>query len=435
MPLFRAFRGYVCALAIVGAMGSAAAQAQEVRPLVVAGPASNLEIVIVAEGYTEDQQAKFFADAAAVADGLVSYGPYAATRALINVRGLFVASIESGADHPSAGTQANTRFGATYDTNGIKRLISFKTFEVLTAAAAAVPEFTLAVLLVNDPAYGGSGGSVASVSINEYAIGILRHELAHTIGGVADEYETPYPGKPPSDPEPNVASALHLDPLKWSAWIKPQTPIPTAIELATGPHTPVGAYEGARYQSKGLFRPTPKCLMRSLDDDFCPVCFEAVVTGLHARGAMLIRGWPDGDEVRCTRGACPRFEVQTAALDGLSVTWSIDGQQAQTGWAMAVPDAVAANVVVRASIQRQIPQVRVGGGDGLRQERAWQLQVDEATMTTDGDALGADAATLGFARRTGGCNAVFSGRSGHAAVLLLAVVALWMRRRRRCGSV
>ena len=39
----------------------------------------------------------------------------------------------------------------------------------------------------------------------------------------------------------------------------------------------VGAYEGAYYYATGVWRPTLNCLMKSLGQQFCPVCREAIV--------------------------------------------------------------------------------------------------------------------------------------------------------------
>ena len=39
----------------------------------------------------------------------------------------------------------------------------------------------------------------------------------------------------------------------------------------------VGAFEGASYEPKGLYRPTADCIMFTRDDvGFCPVCRRAI---------------------------------------------------------------------------------------------------------------------------------------------------------------
>ena len=55
-------------------------------------------------------------------------------------------------------------------------------------AAAQVPEFTVAIVVVNSTVYGGSGGSVGTYSLAGGATEIAIHEMGHTAFGLADEY-------------------------------------------------------------------------------------------------------------------------------------------------------------------------------------------------------------------------------------------------------
>ena len=306
--------------------GASVCMAAELRALQIRGPSARcMDLVIVAEGYTAGQQEVFEEDAKKAAEGVLGYGPYAALSGLVNVHALFVASQEQGADHPSTGELASTAFDASYDTGGIKRLLTANEGKVLAAVTQAFPDWDLALVLVNDPEYGGSGGPVPVVSVHEQAIAILRHELAHVVGGVADEYEAPYPGKIVEDPEPNVALKANLSPLKWAHWVKEGTPIPTSIDAQTGAHEPVGAYEGARYQATGMFRPTPTCIMRELNAGFCPVCWEAVTLGMAKHVVAVRAGYPDTPLVVCERGACPSLAVDATGAHALQVRWSVDG--------------------------------------------------------------------------------------------------------------
>ena len=38
----------------------------------------------------------------------------------------------------------------------------------------------------------------------------------------------------------------------------------------------VGAFEGARYEARGLYRPEPNCIMFTRTDSFCAVCRRAI---------------------------------------------------------------------------------------------------------------------------------------------------------------
>ena len=113
---------------------------------------------------------------------------------------------------------------------------------------------------------------------NESAEYVFIHELAHNLAGLGDEYvgtvtyETGAPIK--VEPwEPNI-TALH-DPaaLKWGDLVEPGTPVPTPMSYAGK----VGAFEGAGYESRGLYRPEASCIMGSRKtDNFCRVCQRAI---------------------------------------------------------------------------------------------------------------------------------------------------------------
>src|SRR5690606_26711954 len=145
--------------------------------------------------------------------------------------------------------------GATYFCGGIERLLCVDTFAVLSAVAEHAPEFDYVLVLVNDPKYGGSGGSVAVASIHGLAADIVVHEVGHQVARLADEYDTPTPGYPPCDPiadcfEPNVTLRTAREELKWAAWLEEEAPLPSPIGWAG-----VGLFEGARYSPLGVYRP------------------------------------------------------------------------------------------------------------------------------------------------------------------------------------
>jgi hypothetical protein len=145
------------------------------------------------------------------------------------------------------------------------------------------------------------------------------HEFGHSFGGLGDEYygsTTAYndfysPGVEPW--EPNVTALTDRNNLKWKSFVAEGTPVPTpwdkaaydsleaergkldrlaldyyqkrepilqaqAAILRNSPYAgKVGAFEGAGYASKGLYRPAVDCRMFSLSlVDFDPVCNAAI---------------------------------------------------------------------------------------------------------------------------------------------------------------
>jgi len=332
-----------------------------------------LDLVFVADGFTALEKEAFWSAATAASEALLNFAPYSASQGLINTHALFVASAQSGADHPSVGRYVDTAFDTTFEYGGFQRLAVANNTKVLQIVDAALPDFDLAVVLVNDAQYGGSGGPVPVASLDTAALSILRHELAHNIAGLADEYTAPYPGYAPGDPEPNVAAAQHLQPPKWQAWVTPGTPIPTDPSAALGPQLPIGAYEGARYQETGMFRPAPQCLMRALDQPFCPVCAQAVTLGIAARTEMLRAREPASGCVSCTIGLCPVFAVATADVPTLAVTWRWNGARVGSGATFLPGPDVNGSGTLTAEVIDTTPLVRDDPNNLLVESVSWQI--------------------------------------------------------------
>ncbi len=400
--------------------------------------AQSLDIVLVADGFAASERDAFFTAAAGTCDALLQWTPYAEYASLFNVYALFYPSPQSGASHPSQGVYVDNAFGTTFDYGGVERLAVADDAKVLDAVGQATPDYDIAVVVVNDLAYGGSGGAVPVVSMAPDAIAILRHELGHNLAHLADEYDAAYPGYPAGDGEPNVVSLAHLEPLKWHAWVKPETPIPTLEAQATSLYTPVGAYEGARYQSVGMFRPAPNCLMRSLDMAFCPVCQEALIVAIQKSTSMLRSRLPGpGPIVTCTLGQCPTFTVQTAPIATLKLQWLRDGLDVATGdsWSPGMADVGDHTLTLR--VQDATDAVLSDPGNALVEEAIWNLHVDAtepppdpAVRALDCGSCSEDAvATPAPAQisTAGGCQA---GTADGAIWPALLALAAWGVRRR-----
>lgn len=392
---------------------------------------ASYDVVFIGDGYTKAQREKFFSDAEAISTGLLGFGPYEESSALVNAHALFVPSAQSGADHPAAKEAVETAFDATYDSFGITYLITAETAKILAAVGAVMPAYDLIVLIVNDSAYGGSGGPVTIVSTAPESLAILRHEVAHSIGHLADEYEAPNPNAKFEDPEDNVATKAHLSPLKWAHWVDEGTPIPTPAADATGPYSPIGAYEGARYVAKDMFRPAPDCLMRTLDKVFCPICREVMLRRFAADSIMLRGRAPAGDTVACSHPDCPEFSVEVADLEDLAITWRFAGEEVGSGSNWQPTAEVTGPGLVVAEVRHGTPFVRKDA-DGVMVEKAqWQVQFGGGSAAVDGgglDGLGpaddTDSGSDGF--HEGGCGTMRSGGGRGPTQVALLSGLLWL---------
>ncbi len=300
--------------------------------------ANRVDLVITGDGYTAAQADLFRGHVEDLLDEVFDETPWSGYMGYFNIHQVVTQSIESGADHPSQGIYKDTYFDSQFDYYGIERLTWANISKVVNVVTGLVPEVDQIILIINDPAYGGSGGSVAMVSAHPSAGRILLHELGHSFGNLADEYTDPYPEYPAGDPEPNVDFDHTFDDIKWNLWIEPETFLPTLLEDAVDNYYPVGAYEGARYLTTGIYRPAPNCMMKSLSYRYCDVCREAMVQGFYGYVDPLDGVSPTDSAVVVDRGRTDllpvMFEaeaVSTLTGDSLYVGWSLNDQPQEEG--------------------------------------------------------------------------------------------------------
>jgi hypothetical protein len=267
------------------------------------GPAAvRWNLLILSEGYRSAEMAQFASDAQQFANVLFGTPPFDRLRPSINIHRVDVTSIDSGAADPAAcggtGVSPRTYFDASFCNNGIRRLLEVNDLTVLTVAGAQVPQWHMALVIVNSTVYGGSGGAVATFSKAPGAMEIALHEMGHTAFGFADEYESyagcgidvghdHHPGTEPS--QPNVTTNPNRGTIKWGSFILPATPVPTTKNADCSVCDPqpspvaagtVGAFEGADYYHCDAYRPEFTCRMRALNNPFCAVCQQVIVQKL-----------------------------------------------------------------------------------------------------------------------------------------------------------
>jgi hypothetical protein len=106
----------------VPSAGESSGPAAGATDLIINGPpADRVDLVILAEGYTANEAAKFLGDCRHVAGALFASEPFASMRSRFNVRAVHVPSAESGVDEPRKGIYRDTAFGASFNTFGSER--------------------------------------------------------------------------------------------------------------------------------------------------------------------------------------------------------------------------------------------------------------------------------------------------------------------------
>jgi MYXO-CTERM domain-containing protein len=284
------------------------------------GPsAERLDLVVLSEGYTAGEMASFEADLDALARHLGSLEPYGRLAPLLNVWAVSVPSADSGIDAAEGVDEINTAFGCHYGCAGIDRLVCCDEVAILDLVDAEVPEADGVLLLANADRYGGSGGfdySVAYTGVE--GTRVAAHELAHTLVLLWDEYTYGYDQddaayiSPNCAPGPDAASAGGDPP--WQPWIDAGT-------------DGIGTFAGCSFDD--WVRPTQgACMMRALQDAYCPVCREAITRALYRPlgGVLATDASPAPDTpVRITKQAGATFSVTPRfGEDILAVDWSVD---------------------------------------------------------------------------------------------------------------
>ena len=289
-------------------------------------PEEKVDIVLLSEGYTQQEMDEFRADADKFANALFSTEPFASRKEDFNIRAVEVPAPNSGLNHPQQDLYNRSALSVSYGAFGSQRYALGYDNKKIRDAASTVPyEFT--AILMNDSIYGGGGIYklyITAAADNAFHDYLFVHEFGHHFASLADEYYTSATayemGSQVVEPyELNVTTHTDKDQIKWGDMIREDTPLPTPwgkekfdahsnqiqkkrqqmreakvsedkMEklfmqqreweeeyLSQIPHAgEVGAYEGAMYHSKGIYRSEPNCIMFTRTDHFCGACQRAI---------------------------------------------------------------------------------------------------------------------------------------------------------------
>lgn len=347
----------------------AIAQAPTVTTVINNGPtASRYDMVILGDGYQAGQQALFNQHCNTFLTALFQRAPYNVFAAYFNVHTVFRASVDSGADRPDENPPVfrNTVYDATYNYGGTDRCLYIQNASQALADAALAPASEGRVLvMVNDTRYGGcastfavsyTGGSMSEVQI---------HELGHSLGGLADEYDYPnqtYTGGEPG--QANITAAPNGQ--KWSAWWGTDA---------------ISAFQGAGYYLYGLYRPKANCLMRSLGQALCRVCQEGIVKVVNGTVDVITTTSPAATNVTVSAPNPQTFSFSHIVPPGNSpvVAWKLDGVTVPgangLSWTLQTASIALGTHSVECSVLDQSPLVRNDPTQAMRETHTWTVAV------------------------------------------------------------
>ncbi len=286
--------------------------------------ARTVDLLLVGDGYTAAERGKFEADARRLVNVLFATSPFKERRTDFNVWGLAPAARESGISRPSQNIHRHSPVAATYDAFGSERYVLTFDNKAFRRVISYAP-YDVVEIVTNTRTYGGGGiyNLYSTVSAdNAFSPYVFVHEFAHHFAALADEYYTSpvayLPAAAREEPwEPNITATPAAP--KWKDLVESGTPLPTPwgkqdyearsraaqarraeIRKQNRPEADmealfqeerqmdqrqfpvekyvgkVGAFEGARYEAQGFYRPEVDCIMFTRSEDFCEVCRRAI---------------------------------------------------------------------------------------------------------------------------------------------------------------
>ncbi len=200
--------------------------------------------MFVGDGYTSSQQSLFDQHVRGSVAALFQVEPFRTYRTQFNVWEVNVVSAQSGVDNdPQLGIRRDTALDMYFWCGQIERLLCVNETKARQFAAAA-PDVDQIIALANTTKY----------------------------SGLADEYDNgTCDRREPREPNASTFTASQTSALrtKWYQYLGQPTPDGGTI----------GTYQGARYCTSGIYRPSQDSIMRTLGRQFNLPSRDALIAG------------------------------------------------------------------------------------------------------------------------------------------------------------
>ncbi len=235
-------------------------------------------IVIMGDGYTQAEQAKFAGHAVKSKQAILNTFPYNKYKSSLAIYKINLISKDSGVDYSRSQNKKRTALEGFYYGRAvlINPNLLRKVLQKFSSQLGNM-KYVYPLVLVNSTRHGGVTSMsyyyrYASSCTSSRLPHIVVHELGHLIFRLADEYDYgrsgTYHGSEP--PYSNVSANGNPYTVKWS--FITQT-----------------AFEGAMYYKKGVWRPQKYCRMRTWVNYFCKVCNFAAEYYFQNKKPLFIR--------------------------------------------------------------------------------------------------------------------------------------------------
>ncbi|WP_353719584.1 M64 family metallopeptidase [Dyadobacter sp. 676] len=317
-------KGYFLIIWLLCTTTSAFGQHYRVDTLYKTGPLDNrINVVILGDGFMQEEMPKFAAEAKKFSDFFRSYEPFDRYRDYFNFFAIRTPSKDSGITNPGTAPDAypdqpvekkETFFGVSFGEQ-IHRLLTITKREVYSDLLAShLPAYDLVILLANTRYYGGAGGGVAIFSLEEQSNNIGVHEIGHTLADLADEYwQEPYGFY--SREGPNITANGSTNTVKWKNWLN---------------SPPIGVYQyGSEGEAARWYKPAQgTCLMEYINNGYCAVCREAVVERILGLVSPVDRVSPDTSAaIKLDKEVAFKLHMLKPSPNSLRIEWILNGKR------------------------------------------------------------------------------------------------------------
>ncbi len=245
-------------------------------------PKDRIDIVILGEGYREEEINLFYDDAFKAYESIFSHEPFSRYKDKFNIIAVNCESEDSGVSIPNKGIWKKTSFSSHFSTFYSERYLTTNHVKEIHNRIAGIP-YEHIIILANTDEYGGGGiynSFTLTTAHHKSFPQVIVHEFGHSFAGLADEYfyDTDiFSNTYPFDREPweqNITTLVDFE-SKWKNMLPSNMTIPTAPNPEEA--YKIGVYEGGGYSAKGIYRPAFNCRMRTNNaEKFCPVCERAI---------------------------------------------------------------------------------------------------------------------------------------------------------------
>ncbi len=280
-----------------------------------------INAVILPDGYTEAEMAKFKTDANTFINYLLKTSPFDKYKPYFSFFTVMVPSAESGITHPGNATDEsttnpqpvetkNTFFGTSFDIGKIHRLVSYtKSANLTNVLATNFPAYDIVFVIANTTYYGGAGGFAATFTLNGSSNEIGVHELGHSFASLSDEY---YAGAIYEREALNMTKDKNPETIRWKNWL----------------NTPnIGIFDHVSPGQAWAKPSTGTCRMEFLNKQFCSVCREGIVEKILSLINPVESRLPAANAVMLTGVSTVfRLNLLKPEPNSLQVEWFLDGK-------------------------------------------------------------------------------------------------------------